>query len=366
MKNVGKSMKLKNRNAMRFLSFFCLLSLLLPATTGRADAKEVDAKQIVFDHIQDAYEWHITHWGDRAIRIPLPVIVKSETGGWHVFLSSRLDEGRSYQGFRLAADGPYAGKVTEINAAGEEVRPLDFSLTKTALALMINCTLVVALILGSARWYRKHPGQVPKGLVGTVEMLTMAIVDDVIRPCVGKGNDKFTPYLLTAFYFILINNVMGIIPIFPGGANTTGNIAVTLFLAVCTFVAVNLFGTKAYWKEVFWPHVPLWMKVPVPLMPFVEIFGLFTKPFALMMRLFANIMAGHSVILGIASLIFISAAMGPAVNAGMSFVAVIFNVFMNCLELLVAFIQAYVFTMLSAVFIGLAQAGGKEKAVCKK
>lgn len=359
-------MKVKSRKAAGFLYFFCFWSLLALAGAGRAHAKEVDAKQIVFDHIQDAYEWPITHWGDRAIRIPLPVIVKSEAGGWHIFLSSRLDEGRSYRGFRLAAAGPYAGKVVETNAAGEEVRPLDFSLTKTALALLINCTLAAALILGSARWYRNHPGRVPKGLVGAVEMLTMAIVDDVIRPCVGKGGEKFTPYLLTAFYFILINNVMGIVPVFPGGANTTGNIAVTLFLAVCTFVVVNLFATKAYWKEVFWPHVPLWMKIPVPLMPFVELFGLFTKPFALMMRLFANIMAGHSVILGIASLIFISAAMGPAVNAGMSFVAVVFNVFMNCLELLVAFIQAYVFTMLSAVFIGLAQAGGKEKVVCKK
>ena len=148
---------------------------------------------------------------------------------------------------------------------------------------------------------------------------------------------------------------MGLIPIFPAGANVTGNIAITLVLAICTFLAVNLFGSKEYWKEIFWPDVPNWLKVPVPLMPVVELFGVFTKPFALMIRLFANIMAGHSVILALTSLIFVTVSMGAAINGTMTVVAVLFGIFMNLLELLVAFIQAYVFTMLSAVFIGLAR-----------
>lgn len=334
--------------------FYCLL-FLMAAGTANLKAQDVDVKKIVFDHIQDSYEWHITHWGETPVRIPLPVIVKGETSGWHVFLSSRLDGGNTHHGFYIAADGPNAGKVVEKNAAGEEVRPWDFSLTKTALALLINCAVLFTVVFVPVRWYRRHPGEVPKGFVGAVEMLTTSIVDDVIKPCIGKKYKKYAPFLLSAFYFILVNNVLGIVPIFPAGANTTGNIAVTFILAFSIFLVVNIFGSKEYWKEIFWPKVPIWLKLPVPLMMFIEIFGVFTKPFALMARLFANIMAGHSVILGITSLIFISAAMGPLMNAGMSAVAVVFTVFMNCLELLVAFIQAYVFTMLSAVFIGLAQ-----------
>jgi F-type H+-transporting ATPase subunit a len=147
---------------------------------------------------------------------------------------------------------------------------------------------------------------------------------------------------------------MGLIPFFPGGASTTGNIAVTLVLSLCTFLAVNLFGNKEYWKEVFWPDVPLWMKAPVPLMPLIELFGVFSKPFALTIRLFANIMAGHAIILGLTSMIFLTVSMGPVINTSMTALSVIMTIFMSLLELLVAYIQAYVFTMLSAVFIGLA------------
>ena len=164
-----------------------------------------------------------------------------------------------------------------------------------------------------------------------------------------------TSYLLTVFFFILINNLIGIIPIFPGGANITGNIAVTGILALCTFIAVNLFATKAYWKEIFWPKAPIYLKLPLPIMPFVEFFGVFTKPFALMIRLFANIMAGHTIILALTCLIFITATMGVAVNFGMTIVSVLFCAFMNCLELSVACLQAYIFTLLSANYIGLAK-----------
>ena len=159
---------------------------------------------------------------------------------------------------------------------------------------------------------------------------------------------------------LLVNNLMGLVPIFPGGANVTGNIAVTLILAICTFIFTNVFGTKEYWKEIFWPDVPTWLKAPVPMMPLIEFFGIFTKPFALMIRLFANIMAGHAAILSLIAIIFITAKVGPVINGSMTAVAVIFGIFMDALEVLVAFIQAYVFTMLSAVFIGLSRVKGHE------
>ena len=148
---------------------------------------------------------------------------------------------------------------------------------------------------------------------------------------------------------------MGIVPFFPGGANVTGNIAVTLVLALFTFFAVNIFGNKHYWKDILWPDVPTWLKVPLPLMPVIEIIGMFTKPFSLMIRLFANILVGHFMLLGVIAVIFLTAKMGIALNAGLSVVAVVIGVFMDCLELLVAFLQAYVFTMLSAVFIGMSR-----------
>lgn len=150
---------------------------------------------------------------------------------------------------------------------------------------------------------------------------------------------------------------MGLIPIFPFGANVTGNIAITFLLALCTFLIVNVSGTKAYWKEIVWPDTPLFLKLPVPIMPFVNAFEVFTKPFSLMIRLFANIMAGHTIILGLTCTIFVTVSMGAAVNSGMTVLSVILTVFMNFIELLVACIQAYIFTMLSAVYIGQAKAG---------
>ena len=330
-----------------------------PAATEEAEAEPVDVKGIVFGHIGDAYEWHIADFGDTKVIIPLPVIVYSSATGWHVFLSSRLEENHgTYEGFSIAPAGsPYEGKLVEHDAAGNEIRPFDISITKVTLALLINSVLLMVIILGVARWYKKHPKEsaAPGGFVGFMEMFIMMVNDDVIKSCVGPNYRKFAPYLLTAFFFIFINNLMGLIPIFPGGANVTGNIAITFVLAICTFLAVNLFGTKHYWKDIFWPDVPWWLKVPVPMMPFIELFGIFTKPFALMIRLFANMLAGHMAMLILTCLVFISASMGPALNGSLTVASVLFNIFMNALELLVAFIQAYVFTMLSAVFIGLAQ-----------
>ena len=351
------------RYVMVLLVCFLFAGTVKASGAAADENGNVDVKAIVFGHIGDAYEWHITKWGDKDIIIPLPVIVRSQETGWHAFLSSRLEDGREYEGFRIASEGEHEGKIVERTSSGEEVRPLDISITKVALALLINSALLLAIVLGVARWYKKRTPEAsaPKGFVGFMEMFIMMVHDDVIKSCVGKDYKRFAPYLLTVFFFIFLNNVMGLIPVFPGGANVTGNIAVTLILALFTFFAVNLFGNKEYWKDIFWPRVPNWLKVPVPLMPVVELFGVFTKPFALMIRLFANMMAGHSVILALTSLIFITVSMGPAINGTMTVVSVLFCIFMNLLELLVAFIQAYVFTMLSAVFIGLARAEHEPK-----
>ncbi len=345
-----------------------LIALLLmggatmPATmcAEESSQEEVDVKDVVFGHIGDAYEWHITSWGEKHLIVPLPIIIYSSLSGWHFFSSTQLEahEG-SYQGLYIAPEGsPYEGKLVELDATGNEVRPWDFSITKVSFALLFNSLLLVIIILSVAHWYRKHPisSAAPGGFVGFMEMFIMMVNDDIIKSCIGEKNyRKFSPYLLTAFFFIFINNLMGLIPFFPGGANVTGNIAITMVLALCTFIAVNLFGTKTYWKDIFWPDVPWWLKVPFPMMPFIEFLGILTKPFALMIRLFANMLAGHMAMLVLTCLVFISASMGPLLNGALSFTSVLFNIFMNALELLVAFIQAYVFTMLSAVFIGLAQ-----------
>lgn len=333
--------------------------IIVGKDTINQEANQVDVKGIVFSHIGDSYEWHITNIGKTSICIPLPIIVYSETSGWHAFLSSRLEEnGGKYEGFYIAPAGSkYEGKVVERNATGEEVRPWDISITKVTLSLFINSAILLAIILSVAHWYRKREqgAYAPGGFIGFMEMFIMMVHDDVIKSCVGPNYKKFAPYLLTAFFFIFINNIMGLIPIFPGGANVTGNIAITLVLALFTFVIVNIFGTKHYWKDIFWPDVPWWLKVPIPMMPFIEFFGVFTKPFALMIRLFANIMAGHTIILALTCLIFITVSMGLLVNFGMTIVSVLFCAFMNCLELLVACLQAYIFTLLSANYIGLAK-----------
>ena len=218
----------------------------------------------------------------------------------------------------------------------------------------------MTIILLCARWYRKHDvlKEKPTGVAALMEPVIVFVESDLIKDVIGPGYRKYAPYLMTVFFFILVNNLMGIIPFFPGGANTTGNIAVTLVLALFTFVMVNLFGTRKYFKEIFWPDVPVFLKA-IPLMPVIEIIGVFTKPFSLMIRLFANTLGGHIMILSMVGLIFISASMGALVNGAFTFVALLLGVFLDCLEILVAFIQAYVFTLLSAVFISLAHPGSE-------
>ena len=330
-----------------------LAALLLALVPARALAQaheapsepgEIDMESYIFGHIGDAHEWHITTINGHHITIPLPCIVIDH--GLHAFFSNHMEE----HGYQLDENG----KI--VNAATGE-RPIDISITKNVFSLILSSILLVFLILWTASWYRKHDAmkEAPRGFAGLMEMLITMVTNDIIKEGVGKDYERYAPYLLTAFFFIFLNNLLGIVPFFPGGANLTGNIAVTLFLAVCTFLAVNLFGNKHYYKDIFWPEVPTWLKVPVPLMPLIEIIGIFTKPFSLMVRLFANILAGHIMLLGVVAVVFLTAKLGPALNGSLTVIAVLFGVFMDILELLVAFIQAYVFTMLSSVFIGLSR-----------
>ena len=323
-------------------------------------AADLNVRELILDHVGDGYDWHITNFGDKHISIPLLVIVKGKETGWHFFSSAKFHHGHdSYKGFSIAQEGNYKGKIVETLSSGEEIRPWDFSLTKNATSLILSSMVLVFLILFCSKWYKKREGKPeeisPKGFIAFVELTIMSIVDGVIKPCIGKNYKRYTPYLLTAFFFIIFNNILGLIPIFPGGANITGNIAVTCVLALCTFVIVNLFGTKEYWREIFWPDVPTWLKFPIPIMPAVEFLGIFTKPFALMIRLFASILSGHALILGLTCMVFLTVRLGVAMNTGMSIFAIILMVFSSFVELLVAYIQAYVFTMLSAIYIGLSQ-----------
>lgn len=341
----------------KILLFFLFAVLSLNAAGGKGSS-DIDVKSVIFEHVKDSYEWHITTWGDKHIAIDLPIILYSENSGWHMFSSDKFHHADEYNGFHIARDGTHEGKIVEYDADGNEVRPLvDISITKNVLAVFLNSLLLVVVVLCTVRWYKKNNGNLnaPRGFVGVMEMLVEMIIDEVIKPSVGEKYRKFTPYLLTVFFYIFLSNLMGLIPIFPGGANVTGNIAVTLSLAICTFLAVNLFGNKEYWREILWPDVPIWLKVPVPLMPFIEIFGMFVKPFALTIRLFANILAGHTALLAFVCIIFITMSVNAIIGSAMTVVSVFFTIFMNVLELLVAYIQAFVFTMLSAVFIGLAQ-----------
>lgn len=319
-----------------------------------------NAGEFVIDHVSDAYEWHISSIGNWHLSIPLPVILYSKNKGFHVFFSSVFHHGHdSYNGFAIAREGSHAGKIVEIDDSGNITgRPWDFSITKTVAGLFSGSIFVLVLFLSVARSARQSLGSPPRGMHNLVEPVVVFIRDEVAIPAIGeKKVDRFMPYLLTLFFFILINNLLGLVPIFPFGANVTGNISITMVLALFTFFMTNLNGNRHYWKEIFNPNVPWWMKFPIPLMPFVEIAGMFTKPFVLMVRLFANMLAGHLIVMVFISLIFIfSNILGNAAGWGISPVSVAFSVFITLLDVLVSFIQAYVFTLLSAIYFGMATA----------
>lgn len=335
-------------------------SAITEATEAHAPEVEEDENisEIILHHIADSHEWHF--FGDYAL--PLPVILYTENGFVN-FISNKYghnDQGTEvfeedgvklvnyhgkfyYPGANKQADGTYIEHDEDdlaINA-----KPLDISITKNVVSLLISVAVLLLVFISIANSYKKREGKAPKGLQSILEPIILFVRDDIAKPQLGHRYKGFMPYLLTVFFFVWLNNIMGLIPFFPGGANLTGNIAVTMMLALCTFILTTVNGNKNYWGHVFTPHVPWWL---YPLMIPVEIIGLFTKPIALMIRLFANITAGHILVLSLIALIFI---LKSVLVAG---IAVPFVIFISLIELVVGFIQAFIFTILSALFIGMA------------
>lgn len=321
---------------------------------------DFEAGKFVIEHVSDAFEWHIATFGETHVSVPLPIILYSSGKGWNFFMSSRFHHGHeSYRGFKIEEEGEHAGKIVELNDQGEFVGlPIDLSITKTVAGVLVSVIVLLFIFLRIAKTAKERAGQAPTGMQNLFEPIILFIRDEVAKPAIGeKKFEKFMPFLLTVFFFILINNILGLIPVFPFGSNVTGNIAVTLVLALFTFIITTLNGNKHYWKEIYNPDVPWWLKFPIPLMPIVELSGVITKPFVLMVRLFANMMAGHMIVTVFVSLIFIfNSLMGIEAGLGVSVVSMAFSVFILLLDVLVSFIQAYVFTLLSALYFGMATA----------
>jgi len=301
----------------------------------------------IMHHIADAHEWHLWGEGNTSFSIPLPVILYTE-GHLDIFMSSNFHHGHSkvVKGERIYSIDSH-GHIHEENG----LSIIDVSITKNVASMLISAFILLLVLIYVARRYEKIQNA-PNGLQAFLEPLILFVKKDIIQDNIGKKYVKYTPFLLTVFFFILINNLLGLL---PGAANVTGNIAVTFVLSVFTFIITTLSGNKNYWGHIFNPPgVPLLL---MPIMVPIEIIGIFTKPFALMIRLFANISAGHIIILSLISLIFIAqSSMGDIGAWSVAPVSVLFVLFIYCIELLVAFLQAYIFTLLSAVFIGLAVA----------
>jgi len=309
------------------------------------EEKKFEPTAVIMEHIADSHMWHF--WGHTSM--PLPVILYTPNG-LEVFSSANFHHGEhdfngKYNNYRLEEDHIKVvgadGKIDE--EASKSV--LDFSITKNVAAMFVAILLILIVFISVAGAYKRRIGKAPKGLQSFIEPVIVFVRDDIAKPNIGHKYAKFMPYLLTIFFFILFNNLLGLVPIFPGGANVTGNIALTFVMALGTLLIVNLNGNKYYWKHIFLPDVPFWLW---PLMVVVEVVGIISKPFALMVRLFANITAGHIIVLSLISLIFIFETLAIAP------VSVAFVIFMDILELLVAFLQAFIFTLLTALFIGMA------------
>ena len=334
----------------------------------QSEDSKVNPKETIFEHMGDAYGWEVPF--SHSMRIPLPIIAFAQDGSLHCFFSSRVTSGDTYQdgdaAFKLSTseEGGYKGKLVQVLGDGSEYRPWDFSITKNVLGILIAAALVILMAMSLRKWYKRQGMKAPKGFKGMLEVVIDFVYTDTIKPIMGKEAPKYGPYLLTAFFFILTMNLLGLIVIFPGGANLTGNLAVTMVLALITFAVTNLTGTKHYWKEIFWPDVPMALKCPVPMMPLIEFLGILTKPLALMVRLFANMLGGHMVVIVLILLIMIFAEMfSTAVGAGTAVISVALSVFMLVLDTLISFIQAFVFTLLSTIFISMAYVHEEEHKV---
>ncbi|MCR4799860.1 MAG: F0F1 ATP synthase subunit A [Bacteroidales bacterium] len=353
-------LKLSKRNFL-IVCFTFLFSCISFANDDSAveEKPTFNINETIFGHIGDNHDWHMWDYNGHAVGFPLPVIlVNTNPFSIDVFMSSEFEHGH-----KTVTKGDHTYKMVAKEMGGQDIfyvengevtdkGPLDFSITKNVFTLFLVAIIMLVMFIGCARAYKRRPGQAPKGFQAWLEPVILFIKEDVIEPNLGRHADKYTPYLLTVFFFIWISNMMGLIPFFPGSANLTGNIAVTFVLAMFTLLITNFSGNKEYWKDIFcMPGLP-WPLIPI--MAVVEVIGIFTKPFALMIRLFANITAGHIIVLSLTSLIFIFGTLAIAP------VSVFFVMFMDVLELFVAALQAYIFTMLSALFIGLAMPEGHE------
>jgi len=369
MSNKIYILNLKSIN-LKLLIFFFLLSSFSYHSFASGKTDEFKADEYIIDHILDSYGWHITSINHKEISIPLPIILYDE-GKLICFMSSKFHHGdEAYKGYALGFTADSKGKIVKLQGEDAQFTGLllenkeyqwtkvflDISISKNVCSIFISIFILCWIFLSVAKRYRRNPNCAPKGFQNMLEAVILFVRDEIAIPLIGAHKyHKYLPYLLTLFFFILVNNLMGLIPVFPGGANVTGNIAVTMTLALLTFFVVTFSSNKDYWIHIFnTPGVPWWLKFPLPLMPLIELVGVITKPFVLMIRLFANITAGHIIILGFLGLIFIFGSMAPALGYIASPVSVFFYLFMGLLELLVAFIQAFIFTLLTALYIGMA------------
>ena len=326
----------------RLVSLFLILfafasSNAVQAADKTGEAEPFNAGEVILHHVLDDHIWHF--WDGPFGTLYLPVIVYSAERGLDVFSSSNFYDDNhkpvEYDGYKLDHNKIY---LTESGKAA-----FDLSVTKNVAMLFINALVLLLVFNTVSKAYKRNKGNAPKGIQSFFEPVIVFVRDEIAKPNIGHSYQKFLPYLLTLFFFILFGNLLGLL---PGAANLTGNIAVTMVLALFTFVITNLNGNKAYWSHIFWtPGVPLVLRIVI--LP-VEIIGIFTKPISLMVRLFVAITAGHIVMLSLISLTFIFGSI--AVGAGSSLIVL----FITLIELLVAGIQAYVFTLFSSLYIGMA------------
>jgi len=292
----------------------------------------LNVSEVIIDHVKDSHVWHFT---ESAV-LYLPVITYTSEDGLKVFSS-----GNFYEHHNIVPYGDYTLDHEHIFYKGQPV--LDLSITKNVAMLFINAILMLLIFGAAARAYGKRKGLAPKGIQSFMEPVILFVKDDIVKPNIGPKYWKFLPYILTLFFFIFFGNLLGLL---PGAANLTGNIAVTACLAALTFIITNVNGNKDYWKHIFWtPGVPNALR---PIILPVEIIGVFTKPFALTVRLFVAITAGHIVLLALTSLTFIFHRWSVGIGT------TVVNIFISLIELLVAAIQAYVFAMFTSLYIGQA------------
>ena len=339
-----------------FLTFCTCKTFAIQHEEAHAEAahaeteKEFNPSEVILEHIADSHFWHL--FGD--VSVPLPVILYTDKG-LEVFSAKNFEHGHAdytgkYYTYRLVKDKVNIVEANDTLLSAATVlklnkRLIDLSITRNVVSMWLSIVVLLIIFFSVSAAYKKRAGQAPKGLQSFIEPIIMFVRDDIARPNIGYKYQRFMPLLLTVFFFIWINNLIGLVPFFPGGSNLTGNIAVTFVLAFITLIVVNVNGNKYYWKHIFAPDVPKPLYI---IMWPVELVGIISRPFALMIRLFANITAGHIIVLSLISLIFVFK------SAYVSIVSVPFVVFMDVLELLVAALQAFIFTLLTALFIGSA------------